>query len=193
MTTYAIISIGGKQYRVREGERLLVDRLKDAEGATLTPTVLLVGGDGEPKLGGDGVTVTARVVGEQLGEKLRIGKYKKRTGYRRHTGFRAKHTQIQIESIGAAGAKRAAKPKAEAAAPAPAAAEATPAAEAPVEHVKGMPSGYEALTVAQVKEGAATWNAPMLAAALEYERANANRKGAIAALEAAIAAKEESS
>ena len=42
--TYAIIKVAGKQYRVREGERLLVDRLHEDEGATFTPAVLLVGG-----------------------------------------------------------------------------------------------------------------------------------------------------
>ena len=46
MNTYAIISVGGKQYRVHEGEKLLVDRLKHGEGKTFQPTVLLVGGDG---------------------------------------------------------------------------------------------------------------------------------------------------
>ena len=48
--SYAIISVGGKQYRVREGERLLVDRLALEDGATFTPPVLLVGGDGEPQI-----------------------------------------------------------------------------------------------------------------------------------------------
>ena len=52
------------------------------------------------------MTVTARVVGQQRGPKIRIGKYKQRTGYRRHTGFRAALTQIEIESIG--GARRGA-------------------------------------------------------------------------------------
>ena len=47
MSTYAIISVGGKQYRVREGERLLVDRLAHGEGKTFSPTVLLIGGGGE--------------------------------------------------------------------------------------------------------------------------------------------------
>ena len=46
-TTYAIISLGGKQYRVREGERLLVDRLQADEGKTFHPDVLFLGGDGE--------------------------------------------------------------------------------------------------------------------------------------------------
>ena len=112
--TYAIIKVAGKQYRVREGERLLVDRLHQDEGATFAPTVLLVGGDGAPQLDpGDGV-VTAKVLGDTKGPKIRIGKYKKRTGYRRHTGFRASLTQIQIESIGGGKPSRAAaKPKEE--------------------------------------------------------------------------------
>ena len=48
------------------------------------------------------------------------------------------------------------------------------------------------MTVAEIKEAASGWNAPMLAAALEYEQAHAQRKGALAAIESAIAAKEES-
>jgi large subunit ribosomal protein L21 len=110
--SYAIISLGGKQYRVREGERLLVDRLPTEDGKTFTPDVLLVGGDGDTVLSPKDVTVTVKVVGQQRGPKIRIGKYKKRTGYKRHTGFRAALTQIEIESIGAK-KTRAAKPKAE--------------------------------------------------------------------------------
>ena len=97
---YAIISLGGKQYRVREGEKLLVDRVKTDEGKTFHPTLLFVGGDGKadrtPK-----AQVTAKVVGHVLGEKIRIGKYKAKKGYRRHTGYRSKLTQIEITSIGA--------------------------------------------------------------------------------------------
>jgi large subunit ribosomal protein L21 len=115
--SYAIISLGGKQYRVREGERLLVDRLPTEDGKTFTPDVLLVGGDGDTVLSPKDVTVTVKVVGQQRGPKIRIGKYKKRTGYKRHTGFRAALTQIEIESIGAK-QTRAAKPKAEQAVPA---------------------------------------------------------------------------
>jgi large subunit ribosomal protein L21 len=180
--TYAIIKVAGKQYRVREGERLLVPRLAQDEGATITPAVLLVGGDGAPALDPD-VKVTATVLGAVKGPKVRIGKYKKRTGYRRHTGFRASLTQIQIESIGAA-KRQAAKKEAPA----------EPTAVVPVEEPerpKGTPSGYEDMTVAEIKEAAAGWNAPMLAAALEYEQANAQRKGALAAIQSAIAAKEE--
>ena len=187
--TYAIIKVAGKQYRVREGERLLVDRLPDDEGATFVPTVLLVGGDGEPQLApGDGM-VTAKVLGDVKGPKIRIGKYKKRTGYRRHTGFRASLTQIQIESIGGGKpARAAAKPKAAAVE-----AKKPEAVEEKDERVKGMPAGYEDMTVAEIKESSTGWNRPMLDAALEYEQAHAKRKGAIAAIESALAEKEDDS
>ena len=185
---YAIITVAGKQYRVREGERLLVDRLPDEEGATFAPTVLLVGGDGDAQLEpGDGM-VTAKVLGDVKGPKIRIGKYKKRTGYRRHTGFRASLTQIQIESIGGGKpARAAAKPKAAAVEPK------SEAVEEKDERVKGMPAGYEDMTVAEIKEGSTGWNRPMLDAALEYEQAHAKRKGAIAAIESALAEKEDDS
>jgi large subunit ribosomal protein L21 len=180
---YAIIRVGGKQYRVREGERLLVDRVKTDEGKSFAPEVLL---------GDDGASVMATVVAHERGPKVRIGKYKRRTGYKRHTGFRAAVSRIEISLGGKPATARAAKPKAEQA-PKPKAEPASQqeaAAEAPA-HVKGMPSGYEGMTVAQVAEGAKTWNRPMLEAALEYEQANAQRKGALAALNSALAAKEE--
>src|SRR3954453_14038471 len=122
--SYAIISLGGKQYRVSEGQRLLVDRLATEDGKTFTPDVLLVGGDGAASLSPKDVTVTVKVVGQQRGPKIRIGKYKKRTGYKRHTGFRTALPQIEIEPIGGKKKAAAAKPK-------PAAeAEPKPAAEA---------------------------------------------------------------
>ena len=189
---YAIISVGGKQYRVQEGEKLVVDRLKTEEGKTLNPAVLMFGDEKKTELSPKGVTVTARVVGHVKGEKIRIGKYKKRTGYKRHTGFRASLTELQIEKIGARGS---AAPKAEAPAAKPAAAAkpapAKAAAPAKGERVAGMPKDYEELTVAGVAEAAPDWRRPMLEAALQFERANAARKGAIAALESALAAKEE--
>ena len=183
--SYAIISLGGKQYRVTEGQRLTVDRLKFGEGKTFQPTVLLIGGDGDTDLSPT-ATVTARVVADVRGEKIRIGKYRPKNGYKKHTGFRASLSQIEIESIG--GAKKAAAKKSEAA-PAKKAEAAAPAA-AEDDRVKGMPSGYEDLTVAQIKEQSAGWNRPMLEAALEYEQGHAKRKGALAAIESALAEKE---
>jgi len=168
--SYAIISLGGKQYRVREGERLLVDRLPTEEGKTFHPEVLMVGGDGEFELAPKGVQVTAKVVGSPLGQKIRIGKYKPKSGYRRHTGVRAKLSQIEIQSIGSgrapAAAKKEATPKAE-------------AAEAPAK----LPGGYADMTVKEIAEKAGNWSAEQVAAALEYEQAHGKRKGALAALE----------
>jgi len=110
--TYAIVKLGGKQYRVQEGEKLLVDRLAVDENKTFHPEVLFVGGDGNSELAPKGVEVTAKVVGHVLGKKIVIGKYKKRTGYKRHNGFRAKLSQVQIEAIGKkVTASRAAKPR----------------------------------------------------------------------------------
>ncbi|HEY7196024.1 MAG TPA: 50S ribosomal protein L21 [Gaiellaceae bacterium] len=103
--SYAIISLGGKQYRVREGERLLVERLPYDEGKTFHPDILMLGGDGDPKLGADevkGQQVTAKVAEHVLGEKVIVGKHKRRTGYRRRNGHRSRLTRIEIESIGKA-------------------------------------------------------------------------------------------
>src|SRR5947199_181952 len=69
-------------------------------------------------------------------------------------------------------------PKAEAAAPAPA-------------RSAHPPKGYEDMSIAEIKEHVPGWRRPNIEAALEYEKANANRKGAIAALESALAAKED--
>ena len=183
--TYAIIRLGGKQYRVSEGERLVVDRLRLDESATFNPDVLFVGG------GSDSATVTARVVEHKLGPKIRIGKYKKRTGYRRHTGHRSRLSEIEIQSIASpdrgGGRKAAAKPKEEPKAAAPpkeptAAVETAPAS---------LPDGYADMTVAQIHDDVKSWSPEQVQAALEYEQAHAKRKGAISAIESALAAKEE--
>jgi large subunit ribosomal protein L21 len=110
---YAIISLGGKQYRVREGERLLVDRLPTEAGKTFHPDILLLGGDGDTDLEAKGVTVTARVVDHVLGQKIRIGKYRPKSGYRRHTGHRSKLSRIEIERIGRTAASKAKAEKTE--------------------------------------------------------------------------------
>jgi large subunit ribosomal protein L21 len=168
--SYAIISLGGKQYRVREGERLLVDRLAVEEGKTFHPDVLMLGGDGTFELAPKSAQVTARVVGSPLGQKIRIGKYKPKSGYKRHTGFRAKLSQIEIESIGASKGKKEPAARKE------------PAAkhEAPDK----LPRGYADFTVVEISEKVGRWSPEQVEAALEYERAHAKRKGALAALEA---------
>lgn len=179
MNDYAIIRLGGKQYRVHHGETLVVDRVKAEAGKTFSPEVLL----------GDGAAVTAKVVAHERGPKIRVGKYKRRTGYKRHTGFRAATSRIEI-SLGA-GKKTSPKktepkkheaPKQEA--------QAEPRQEAQGS-ASGLPDGYEGLTVAQVSAAAKTWDRAAIEAALDHEQAHAARKGAIAALESALKAREE--
>src|SRR5215213_6255745 len=156
---YAIIKLGGKQYRVRDGETLVVDRVGVDEGKTLTPDVLL--GDG-------GVTVTATVVAHERGPKIRIGKYRRRTGYKRHTGFRAATSRIAI-SLGSDNGRPAA----------PAPPESEPER---VDAPAGLPPEYEGMTVAEVGDAAKAWDRQQLEAALAYESEHAQRKGATAAL-----------
>jgi len=194
--SYAIISVGGKQYRVREGERLLVDRLKTDEGKTFNPDVLFLGGDGDPNFA-PRTQVTAKVVGHVLGDKIRIGKRRPKSGYRKQTGFRAHLSQIEIQSIGGAAKKAAAAParatQEEAAAPKPKAEPKAPAAApaAPAAAPAHPPRGYEDYTVADIAEKSKRWRLEQLEATLTFEKKNANRKGAIAALESAIEAKRE--
>jgi large subunit ribosomal protein L21 len=125
--SYAIISIGNKQYRVREGQRLLVDRVPHDEGKTFHPDLVMLGGDGEPKLGSGlkDKQVTVKVAEHVKGEKIIVGKHKRRTGYKRRNGFRASLTRIEVQSIGATRSRSTAAKKE------PAAARAKPAAKKP--------------------------------------------------------------
>ena len=107
---YAIISLQGKQYRVEEGQRLLVDQLAHPADTPFHPKVLFIGGDGTAEFTPKGAQVTAKVVQDVLGDKIRIGKYKAKTGYRRHTGHRSKLTEVEITGIALkAPAKKAAE------------------------------------------------------------------------------------
>ena len=173
MSGYAIISLCGKQYRVQEGEYLLVDRLKVDEGKTLEPRVLLIGGNGAPDLE-PSATVTARVLSHELGEKMRIGKYKKRTGYKRHNGHRSRLTRIEIESIGGKAKAAKAEPKAEKAAP------------KPVAKTEATGIDVASMTIADITKAVAGWSKAEVEAALAAEQSGKARKGAIAALESAL-------
>jgi large subunit ribosomal protein L21 len=100
--TYAIIKTGGKQYRVEEGQSLLVERLAvgDGEDVVLEPLLFV---DGSDVLDGDDlsrVSVSARVVAHERGPKLRVVKFKPKRGYKRRTGHRQELTRIEITSLG---------------------------------------------------------------------------------------------
>jgi large subunit ribosomal protein L21 len=99
---YAIIKTGGKQYRVEQGQTLLVERLPAEEGATvdLQPLLLV---DGETLTDGDALasaTVQATIVAHERGPKLRVVKFKPKRGYKRRTGHRQKLSRIEITSLG---------------------------------------------------------------------------------------------
>jgi len=89
---YAVIRVGNKQHRVRDGETLVVDLVRTYAGESFTPDVLLRD---------IAVVVTAKVVAHERGPKIVIGKYRRRTGYKRHTGFRAATSRIEIPLGGA--------------------------------------------------------------------------------------------
>lgn len=131
--SYAVISIGNKQYRVREGQRLLVDRVPHDEGKTFHPDLVMLGGDGDAKLGADlkGQQVTVKVAEHVKGKKIVVGKHKRRTGYKRRNGFRASLTRIEVQSIGATRTRSAAAKKETATGEAKPAAEKKPAARKP--------------------------------------------------------------
>jgi large subunit ribosomal protein L21 len=98
---YAIIKTGGKQYRVQQGESLLIERLPDDDGATITLRPLLYV-DGADVVDGDelaNVTVEARILAHERGPKLRIVKFKPKRGYKRRNGHRQDLTRIEVTSL----------------------------------------------------------------------------------------------
>ncbi len=129
---YAVVSSGGKQYRVEAGNELIVERIPGDAGATITFDRVLLVGDGEAVTVGtptvEGATVSGTVLGEALGPKLIIFKFKQKATYRRKNGHRQHLMRIRIDEIDAGG-KRG-KARADEAAPEAPQAEAQPEPEA---------------------------------------------------------------
>jgi large subunit ribosomal protein L21 len=100
---YAIIEDSGTQFKVTSGDRIRIDRkVKDDEKNVTFDRVLLVAGEGSPKLGLPligGVTVTAEVLRAVKGPKIDIQKYKRRKGYHRKIGHRQQYTEVKITAI----------------------------------------------------------------------------------------------
>ena len=101
--SYAVIKTGGKQYRVEEGQTLLVERLPEEAGATVALEPLLLVGDAEPVVGPGALAkakVSAEIVAHERGPKVRVFKFKPKRGYKRRTGHRQELTRIRISKIG---------------------------------------------------------------------------------------------
>ena len=100
---YAIVKVGGKQYRVEKGQTLLVDRMPEDEGATVSlEPLLLAGGDDDPVFDASDlgkVKVDAKVVEHVRGPKLRVFKFKPKRGYKKRMGARADLTRLEISTI----------------------------------------------------------------------------------------------
>jgi len=130
---YAIVETGGKQYRVRPGDTIAVERLTAAAGEAFDlGRVLLVAGDGaETRIGApavDGAAVRAEVVEHVRGQKIIVFRYKSKVRYRRKTGHRQSLTHVRITDIMLDGAS-VADARSSAATPAPAEAEVITATE----------------------------------------------------------------
>jgi large subunit ribosomal protein L21 len=102
---YAIIETGGKQYRVAVGDRLSIEKLPSDAGAEFTfERVLMVGGDGAPRVGTPviaGASVSATIEEQYRGTKIVVFKYKPKKRYRRRTGHRQALTRVAITAINA--------------------------------------------------------------------------------------------
>ena len=99
---FAIVKVGGKQYRVEEGQQVLVDRLEAAEGSTIELPSLLVADGADVRLAVDGedTKVTALVVEHLRGPKIRISRFKPKRGFRKKAGFRSALTKLEVQKIG---------------------------------------------------------------------------------------------
>ena len=104
---YAIVKTGGKQYRVEQGQTLLVERLPEEAGAAVSLQPILLRSD-DTIFDSDGlasVKVDARVVEHLRGPKLRVFKFKPKRGYRRRTGHRQELTRLEVTAISGPGSR----------------------------------------------------------------------------------------
>jgi large subunit ribosomal protein L21 len=99
---YAIVRTGGKQYKVAEGDVIEVEKLEAEPGARVDLQPILVVDDGSVTHEADKlatVSVTAEVVSQQKGPKIRIHKFKNKTRYHKRMGHRQKLTQLKITGV----------------------------------------------------------------------------------------------
>jgi len=119
---YAVIKTGGKQHKVKPGDVIEVEYLHGADETMTFHPILVVDDEGKTHYGRDAerATVTAKLLGERKGEKVKVFKYKNKSGYARHAGHRQLLTLVEIADVSLGGtAKAAAKPAKGAAEPSP--------------------------------------------------------------------------
>jgi large subunit ribosomal protein L21 len=113
--SYAIVEIGGKQYKVAPGQKIEVERLGVADGEDVElPNVLFIANGDDTIIGSptiDGAKVIAACLGERKGDKIIVFKYKSKVRYRRKTGHRQIHTTLEIKEIVKPGEQEARKPR----------------------------------------------------------------------------------
>jgi large subunit ribosomal protein L21 len=100
---FAVVIIGGKQYKVKVGDSILVDKIEGKTGDTVTfDHVLLTNDKGKTVVGTPDIAggkVKGKIIAQEQGEKIEVRRYKQKVRYRRHTGYRADLTRIEIVSI----------------------------------------------------------------------------------------------
>ncbi len=107
---YAVIKTGGKQHKVQPGDVIEVEYLHGAEETLTFHPLLVVDDEGKTHVGKEAerAVVTAKLLGEKKGDKVRVFKYKNKSGYARRAGHRQLLTLVQIEDVALGGTKRAA-------------------------------------------------------------------------------------
>ncbi|MGH2580850.1 MAG: 50S ribosomal protein L21 [Actinomycetota bacterium] len=110
---YAVIKTGGKQHRVKPGDVIEVEYMHGLGDTVTFHPLLVVDDDGKTHFGkqAEGAVVTAKPVGEQKGDKVRVMKYKNKTGYSRRQGHRQLMTLLEISDVTMAGEKKPAAKK----------------------------------------------------------------------------------
>ena len=97
---FAVVRTGGKQYRVAQGDKIVVEKLDGNAGDRITLGDILLAGEGSDLKKTDGLTVAAEIVAQAKGEKVTVFKKRRRHNYRRKKGHRQQHTILKIIAIG---------------------------------------------------------------------------------------------
>jgi large subunit ribosomal protein L21 len=161
---YAVVSSGGKQYRVEPGSTLIVERLAADAGASITFDRVLLVGDGDAITVGtplvSDATVSGTIIGEELGPKIVIFKFKQKVKYRRRTGHRQHLTRVRIDGITANGRTESAPEVKPAKAPATRKTAAKPAKASAASKAAKVAPKRRASAAAKTKPKADTEEAP---------------------------------